>query len=205
MRWGRSRVYRPPGPWQALDTLLLHYRPGCQVPGASQRKITRAKAYITPPACQAPRDAVRVSTNPSVYILNSQECRPGLEWGCGCKAEGREVRGQGRRSLARGHFCPRESGTGAPSSNLGSATLNKQVRLGLRVHIWAKRASGKSPIARKGSGSARTLPPTSLHLDGFSPPASRPETPKQARDTQTQARPHTQPPLLKYIYTQNIF
>lgn len=139
MRWGRSRVYRPPGPWQALDTLLLHYRLGCQMPGASQRKITRAKAYITPPACQAPRDAVRVSTNPSVYILNSQECRPGLEWGCGCKAEGREVRGQGRRSLARGHFCPSESGTGAPSSNLGSATLNKQVRLGLRVSTSGQR------------------------------------------------------------------
>lgn len=159
MRWGRSRVYQMPGPWQALNTLLLHCRLGCQMPGASQRKIiTRAKAYITPPACQAPQDAVRVSTNPSVYILNSQECRSGLEWGCGCSAEGREViRGQGRKHLARGRFCPRESGTGAPSSNLGSATLNKQVRPGLSVHIWAKKASGRSPIPQEGRGSAGTL------------------------------------------------
>lgn len=68
------------GPWQALAMLALRFRLKCQMPGASQRKIiTRANAYITPPACQAPWDTVRVSTNPSVYILNSQECCPGLE------------------------------------------------------------------------------------------------------------------------------
>lgn len=112
--------------------------------------------------------------------------------------------GQGAETqkLCQGPFLSKGIRTGAPSANLGSATLNKQVRLGLSVHNWAKRASGKSPIPRKGNGSAATLPPTSHLLDSYSPPASRPGTPKLARDTQTQARPQAQDPLLKYKHTK---
>lgn len=61
--------------------------------------ITRANAYITPPACQALWDAVRVSTNPSVYILNSQECCPGLEWGWRFSVEGQAGGWAGKQRL----------------------------------------------------------------------------------------------------------
>lgn len=86
---------------------------------------------------------------------------------------------------------------GAPSSNLGSATLNK-VRLGLTVRIWAKRASGKSPVPKKGSGHAGTLLPMSLRL-ALLLPSCRPGTLKPG--THKHKLTHTQAPLLKYMYT----
>lgn len=177
--------------------LALRFRLKCQMPGASQRKIiTRANAYITPPACQAPWDTVRVSTNPSVYILNSQECCPGLEQGWRCSANGWVGGYQGVGKKPRlGPFLSQGIRDCSPGFTPGLSRL-EQVRLGLSVHNWAKRTNGTSPTPRKRSGSTGTLPPTSPTWPGFSPPAGQGHKPKLA----------TQATLLKiHIHTHAIF
>lgn len=109
----------------------------------------------------------------------------------------------GTKKPCQGLFLSQGIGNRGPQFKPRLSHFEQAGEAGLGVHIWAE-GGGESPTPGKGSGRAGTLPPH-LPLSGR---ASRllpdRDTPTGQGHT-TQARPHIQAPLLKYIYTQNIF
>lgn len=153
---------------------------GCQMPGTSRQKIiTRANAYIIPPACQAPPDAECVSTLtppcPSSALRNAV-----LGWNDhgGAVQRGGKIAGGREAEALQGSLVSqeiRDSGPRDPGFQQGEATVSKQVTLGRHGHSWVE-GKQKPPTPRKGNGNVGTLPPPSSTWPSFSPPAGQGHT-----------------------------
>lgn len=186
-------------PLAGIRHTLAVLKTGCQMPGTSQQKIiTRANAYITPPACQALRDAECVSTPtppcPASALRNAVQ---------GWKGRGGAVQRGGR--MAGGREAEALPGVPYVSGNQGRRS---QVQTGRGHREQAGEAGPWSP--QLGRGQAVDPPPRGTGMETWEPfphlPPPGPASPLWlARDTQTQARPHTQAPLKINIYTRKVF